>query len=111
MGCLAGVVLLQEQILVSVQLETKSIAGSTELVESCITAAKELRLAPRPPILGFVPSMSDKRRAIHKNHLQQLPAIANELQINLYPKVRVFESRNTNFFAFSFTFWAAFPWL
>jgi chromosome partitioning protein len=104
MSCLAGVVLLQKQILVPVQLEMKSIAGSAELVEWCITAAKELRLAPRPPILRFIPSMSDERRAIHKTYLQQLPAITNELQINVYPKVQVFESRNTNFFAFSFTF-------
>lgn len=66
----------------------KSIAGSAELVEWCITTAEELQLIPRPPILGFVPSMYDERRAIHKTYLQQLPEIANKLQLKVYPKVR-----------------------
>lgn len=75
-------------LLVPVQLEMKSIAGSAELVEWCITTAEELQIDPRPPILGFVPSMYDERRAIHKTYLQQLPEIANKLQIKVYPKVR-----------------------
>lgn len=75
-------------ILVPVQLEMKSIAGSAELVEWCINTSEELQLEPRPPILGFVPSMYDERRAIHKSYLQQLPAIAKELQIKVYPIIR-----------------------
>lgn len=75
-------------LLVPVQLEMKSIAGSAELVEWCITTSEELHLDPRPPILGFVPSMYDERRAIHKAYLQQLPAIAEELQIKVYPRIR-----------------------
>ncbi len=75
-------------ILVPVQLEMKSIAGAAELVEWCITTSDELHLDPRPPILGFVPSMYDERRAIHKSYLQQLPAIADELKIKVYPRIR-----------------------
>lgn len=75
-------------ILVPVQLEMKSIAGAAELVEWCITTSDELHLEPRPPILGFVPSMYDERRAIHKAYLQQLPAIGEKLNIKVYPKVR-----------------------
>lgn len=75
-------------ILVPVQLEMKSIAGAAELVEWCITTSDELHLNPRPPILGFVPSMYDERRAIHKSYLNQLPAIAEELKIKVYPKIR-----------------------
>lgn len=75
-------------LLVPVQLEMKSIAGSAELVEWCITTSEELHLDPRPPILGFVPSMYDERRAIHKAYLQQLPAIAEKLQIKVYPRIR-----------------------
>lgn len=75
-------------ILVPVQLEMKSIAGSAELVEWCITTSEELQLEPRPPILGFIPSMYDDRRAIHKAYWRQLPEIAKELQIKVYPKVR-----------------------
>lgn len=75
-------------ILVPVQLEMKSIAGAAELVEWCINTSEELQLEPRPPILGFVPSMYDERRAIHKSYLQQLPVIAEELQIKVYPKIR-----------------------
>ena len=75
-------------LLVPVQLEMKSIAGAAELVEWCITTAEELHLNPRPPILGFVPSMYDERRAIHKSYLQQLPAIAETLKIKVYPKIR-----------------------
>lgn len=77
-----------DYILVPVQLEMKSIAGAAELVEWCITTADELHLNPRPPILGFVPSMYDERRAIHKSYLQQLPAIAETLKIKVYPKIR-----------------------
>ncbi len=75
-------------VLVPVQLEMKSIAGSAELVEWCINTSEELQLEPRPPILGFVPSMYDERRAIHKTYLQQLPAIAKELEIKVYPRIR-----------------------
>jgi chromosome partitioning protein len=75
-------------ILVPVQLEMKAISGSAELVEWCISTAAELHLDPRPPILGFVPSMYDESVAMHRQYLEQLPEIANQLHLKLYPKVR-----------------------
>ena len=75
-------------ILVPVQLEMKSIAGCAQLVEWCIITSEELRLDPRPPILGFVPSMYDKKEAGHRQYLQQLPDVGNALSIKIYPPIR-----------------------
>lgn len=75
-------------ILVPVQLEMKSITGCAQLVEWCVTTASELRLDPRPPILGFVPSMYNKKEAGHRQYLQQLPEVGNALGIKIYPAIR-----------------------
>ncbi len=75
-------------ILVPVQLEMKSASGAAGLIEWCIDVADELALDPRPPILGIVPSMYDSKTAIHRQIFQQLPAIAEQLQVKLYPTVR-----------------------
>lgn len=75
-------------LLVPVQLEMKSASGAAGLIEWCIEVADELDLDPRPPILGIVPSMYDSKTAIHRQILQQLPAIAKQLNINLYPQIR-----------------------
>ena len=75
-------------VLVPVQLEMKAISGSAELVEWCLATAEELQLDPKPPILGFVPSMYDDSIAMHRQYLKQLPEITSQLQIQLYPQVR-----------------------
>lgn len=75
-------------ILIPIQLEMKAIAGSAELVEWCITTSEELQLEPRPPILGFVPSMYDETIAMHRQYLKQLPEIAEQLEVKLYPRIR-----------------------
>lgn len=75
-------------VLVPVQLEMKAISGSAELVEWCISTADELQLEPRPPILGFVPSMYDDSVAMHRQYLEQLPEIAEQLSLKLYPRIR-----------------------
>ncbi len=75
-------------VLVPVQLEMKAISGSAELVEWMITTADELQLEPKPTILGFVPSMYDEKVAMHRQYLEQLPEIALQLCVKLYPKVR-----------------------
>lgn len=75
-------------VIVPVQLEMKSIAGCAELVEWCFNTAEELRLEPRPPILGFVPSMYDKKEAGHRQYLEQLPEVGNALGIKIYPPIR-----------------------
>jgi chromosome partitioning protein len=76
-------------LLVPIQLEMKAIAGSAELVEWLVRTSDELRLKPRPSILGFVPSMYDESLAMHRQYLNQLPEIAEQLDIKLYPTVRV----------------------
>jgi chromosome partitioning protein len=75
-------------LLVPIQLEMKAISGSAELVEWCITTSEELQLDPKPPILGFVPSMYDDAVAMHRQYYNQLPDIAQQLDIKLYPKIR-----------------------
>lgn len=75
-------------LLVPVQLEMKAISGSAELVEWCISTSDELQLEPRPPILGFVPSMYDDSVAMHRQYLEQLPEIARQLHLKLYPRIR-----------------------
>jgi len=75
-------------VLVPVQLEMKAISGSAELIEWCINTSDELQLEPSPTILGFVPSMYDEKVAMHRQYLEQLPEIADRLQVKLYPKVR-----------------------
>lgn len=75
-------------VLVPVQLEMKAISGSAELVEWCISTSDELQLEPRPPILGFVPSMYDNSVAMHRQYLEQLPEITEQLGLKLYPTIR-----------------------
>jgi chromosome partitioning protein len=75
-------------VLVPIQLEMKAISGSAELVEWCITTSEELQLDPKPPILGFVPSMYDDAVAMHRQYLAQLPNISEQLGIKLYSKIR-----------------------
>jgi chromosome partitioning protein len=45
-------------------------------------------LEPRPPVLGLVPSLYDNSRAIHRQYLQQLPEVAQQLRVKLYPQIR-----------------------
>ncbi|MUG95597.1 hypothetical protein F7734_25860 [Scytonema sp. UIC 10036] len=73
-------------VIIPVQLEMKAISGSAELIEWCITIADELQLDPKSTILGFVPSMYDEKGAMHRQYLEHLPEIAENLQVKLYPK-------------------------
>ena len=75
-------------ILVPVQLEPKSIGGAADLVAWCINASNELQLEPRPKIQGIVPSIYNKDAAIHRQYLEQLPGIASQLDIQVYPPIR-----------------------
>lgn len=75
-------------LLVPIQLEMKSVSGVADLVQWAIAISDELQLDPRPPILGLVPSLYDNSRAIHRQYLQQLPEVAGQLGIKLYPHIR-----------------------
>lgn len=75
-------------LLVPIQLEMKSVSGVADLVQWAIAISDDLQLDPRPPILGLVPSLYDSNRAIHRQYLQQLPEVAKQLGIKLYPHIR-----------------------
>ena len=75
-------------VLVPIQLEMKSISGVADLVQWLLGITEELQLSPPPPILGLVPSLYDKTKSIHRQYLQQLPEVAQQLQIKVYPEVR-----------------------
>lgn len=75
-------------VLIPIQLEMKSISGVADLVQWLLGITKELRLDPAPPILGLVPSLYSKSKSIHRQYLQQLPEVAEQLRVNLYPEVR-----------------------
>lgn len=75
-------------LLVPIQLEMKSVSGVADLVECLIGIADDLMLDPRPPILGLVPSLYDQSRAIHRQYLQQLPEITEQLKVKLYTQIR-----------------------
>jgi chromosome partitioning protein len=75
-------------LLIPVQLEPKSMGGAADLVAWCINASNELELEPRPKIQGIVPSIYNKEAAIHRQYLEQLPAIAAQLDIKVYPPIR-----------------------
>jgi chromosome partitioning protein len=75
-------------VLVPIQLEMKSISGVADLVQWLLGITEELQLDPSPPILGLVPSLYNKSKSIHRQYLQQLPEVAQQLQVKLYPEVR-----------------------
>lgn len=75
-------------LLVPIQLEMKSVSGVADLVQWSIAISNDLKLEPRPPILGLVPSLYDKNRSIHRQYLQQLPEVADQLRVKLYPHIR-----------------------
>ena len=75
-------------LLVPIQLEMKSVSGVADLVEWLIGIADDLMLDPHPPILGLIPSLYDNTRAIHRQYLQQLPEVAEQLRVKLYPQIR-----------------------
>ncbi|MGB3204761.1 MAG: ParA family protein [Crinalium sp.] len=75
-------------LLVPIQLEMKSVSGVADLVQWLIGIGDDLMLNPRPPILGLVPSLYDNTRAIHRQYLKQLPEVAEQLRVKLYPHIR-----------------------
>lgn len=77
-----------DEILVPIQLEMKSVSGAADLVQWVINTSDELMLEPQPRILGFVPSLYDNSRAIHRQYLQQLPEVGEQLGIAVYPQIR-----------------------
>lgn len=75
-------------LLVPIQLEMKSVSGVADLVQWVIATSDDLKLVPSPRILGLIPSLYSNNRAIHRQYLQQLPDVALQLGIKLYPSIR-----------------------
>jgi chromosome partitioning protein len=75
-------------ILVPVQLEMKALAGLMGLIDWTTSVTRDLELDPVPEIIGLVPSMYEASAAIHRQYLGELPEIAEELGIKLYPEIR-----------------------
>ncbi|NJM48907.1 MAG: ParA family protein [Alkalinema sp. RU_4_3] len=74
-------------VLIPIQLEMKSIAGVAELLTWFDGIVEDLQLSPVPQVLGLVPSLYDKKRAMHRQYLEELPTIAEQLGINVYTHV------------------------
>lgn len=75
-------------ILVPVQLQPKSIQGSSKLLEWLYLMKKQLRLQPEPQVLGFVPNQSDPKRAAQRQILESLPQTLSKINIKCFPPVR-----------------------
>ena len=72
--------------LIPLQLEVK-IHTAAELVAWCLRTSRQLRLSPTPTVLGLVPSMYDKTAALHRDCMEQLPAIAEQIGVKLYEPI------------------------
>lgn len=75
-------------ILVPVQLQPKSIQGSSKLLEWLYLMKKQLRLQPEPQVLGFVPNQYDPKRAAQRQILESLPSKLSQMGLRCFPPVR-----------------------
>jgi chromosome partitioning protein len=75
-------------LLVPIQLEMKSVSGVSDLIQWTMAISEDLQLRPKPPVLGLVPSLYSQQKAIHRMYLEQLPEVADELDIPMYPAIR-----------------------
>ncbi len=75
-------------ILIPVQVEPKSIDGAAKLLEWLYQTFVELRLRPKPEIIGFGPNQYDQRVAIHRSLLEQLIPMLSEIELQCFPPIR-----------------------
>jgi len=75
-------------ILIPVQLEPKSTGGASELLRLLYDKFPKLRLNPYPKIMGFVPSQYDRDTAIHRNLLEQLTPMLEQLHLRCFEPIR-----------------------
>ena len=73
-------------LLIPIQLEVK-IKTVPELITWCSEAGEELELEPKPLIMGIIPNNYNKEASLHRQNLEQLPAIARAMGIKLYPEI------------------------
>lgn len=75
-------------LIVPLQVEPKSVDGSSKLLEWFYHTVRRLRLKPEPQILGFVPSQYDKNLAIHRNIWDSLKPQLSQLNIPCFAPIR-----------------------
>lgn len=75
-------------ILIPIQVEPKSIDGSAKLLEWIYHTCGLLRLNPFPLIVGVVPNQYDQRVAIHRNILEQINPLLQQLKIHCFEPIR-----------------------
>jgi chromosome partitioning protein len=75
--------------LIPIQLESKAVNGASDLVSWVSRAATELQLNPWPKLLGIVPSLYDKKCAMHRQYMLELPEIADSLGTRLFQPIRM----------------------
>jgi chromosome partitioning protein len=73
-------------LLIPLQMEMKSVAGVSELLIWGKGITEDLQIPP-PPILGLVPSLYDKKRAMHRQYLAEMPSIASALGLKVYQTI------------------------
>ena len=75
-------------IIIPLQLEPKAVQGASDVIRWYINQSLDLGLDPRPDLLGFVPSAYEGGTAMHRQLLEQLPALAKQLNTKMYPHIR-----------------------
>ena len=75
-------------IIIPIQMEPKSTGGASKLLEWLYERFRALRLKPQPKIIGIVPNQYDSRRAIHRNLLDQLKPLLEQLNIHCFEPIR-----------------------
>jgi chromosome partitioning protein len=75
--------------LIPIQLESKAVNGAADLVSWVSRASQELQLSPWPQLIGLVPSLFDKKCAMHRQYIEELPGIAQSLGTKVFQSIRV----------------------
>ena len=75
-------------LILPLQTEYKAVQGVADLIPWYLRKSEELDLDPSPELLGIVPSDYDKSSATHRDILEQLEGIAEQLEAKLYPAIR-----------------------
>lgn len=75
-------------ILIPVQLQPKSIQGSSKLLEWLYLLNRQLRLRPEPQVLGILPNQYDRKQATQRQLLEFLPPKLAQINLKCYAPIR-----------------------
>lgn len=82
-------------ILIPLDMGVK-VKTAARLIQGLLLVAEQLELQPPPQLLGLVPNRYNKGAAIHEQFIQELPLVAESLQVNLYPPIRIWQHLNNS---------------